>query len=828
MRVIIILISIGIGIISRVETQENAQRKLSNGLLECYNSTLTVLKDNQLPHNMHTFIAILRKIEDSPNLIMDLRQLTVSLLHRFRQDGIIENTETKPIPGVIPYAPNSFQFYKNAAILEFIQGNALHFPNSSISSLERCTLHFMLSSSIEFKERGDEATTCQIQSNQYRWKRNINNPADGIQSDVETLSPEELETIKSKNDESKDSDFDPNLFYPPLPPNHPENAQLRQQTTSKCPLESGVIHTEWGTVAGGPLLAGIAAALQPELIKISDLVFKNWRSSDNLSKVQLDNKWFATLAGDLAEVAIVQGPSKTTNERLKIGTEGHWNSTVSPKYYFLNEDENVEFTAAEVRGDLDGLILATSVMSWNQNLPSLKLSQIFDMYYSDRGAFNMSTRACNRRALLTSVAPNDTISIQAFAASLILEKSLSTNSLNEEVLNNFAVKATNELFNFIPSSLNNDLACDTNVRSFNRLAVDLTIFIDTNWKFPSIQPILAILLENSEINKYASNFTLINAVNGDVLINSSNSILDFYNFNESQYSYLTMNKKGFDLPQTFEILKSREEEKLNREWESKVGGQRSEIVIILPSASASISDGDKNFCLDRLKTLRETAPDTTLFFLTPGSKDKWAELTLDSINDIVSFSNGNIRDNHAQIMNLVNRMKQVPRRLINTQCGASYTSSGSSESYTNYLEPSGINFYRLHPNYFYKTDQENLPTIKIQSYGGTHLTICTSRDPININTTSSNCVTSDTHSETIYCQDPTYIHECKPFYLSIAVNSSYNSFSQCLFEPERCRYPDMVKYTISYENLVCVNSASSIIISPIISLVIIIYIYTRQ
>lgn len=82
MRVIIILISIGIGIISRVETQENAQRKLSNGLLECYNSTLTVLKDNQLPHNMHTFIAILRKIEDSPNLIMDLRQLTVSLLHR--------------------------------------------------------------------------------------------------------------------------------------------------------------------------------------------------------------------------------------------------------------------------------------------------------------------------------------------------------------------------------------------------------------------------------------------------------------------------------------------------------------------------------------------------------------------------------------------------------------------------------------------------------------------------------------------------------------------------------------------------------------------------
>ncbi|CAD6222326.1 GSCOCG00000914001-RA-CDS [Cotesia congregata] len=820
MRVIAFLI--GIGIFSCVQTQENAQRKLSSGLLECYNSSFVVLKDNHLPYTMDTFIAILRKIEDSPSFNMDLRQFTVSLLNRFRQDGIIENTESKPALGVIPYAPNSFQFYKNAAILKLIQGNGLHFPNSSISLLERCALHFILSSTIDFKERGDEPTTCQTQNSPYRWKRNI----DKGTGDVETLSPEELEIIKNKNNESKEGDFDPNSFYPVLPPNHPENAQYKQPVTSKCPLESGVIHTKWGTVAGGPLLAGIAAALQPEKIKISDLVFRNWRLNENLSDVRLDNKWLATLAGDLAEVVISQGPFKNLDERFQIGIEGHWNSTVSQKYYFLNEDENVEFTAAEVRGDLDGLILANTVMTWYQSIPSLKLSQIFDMYYSDRGLFNVSTRACDRRALLTSVAPNDTTSAQVYTASLALEKDISTASMSPELINSLSVKATNELFNFIPSSLNNDLGCDANLRSFNRLAVDLTIFIDTNWKFPAIQPILTLLLENCDINKYASNFTLINAFDGNVLINSSNNILDFYSFNETQYSSLTMFKNGFDLPKSLEVLKIREEQKLNREWESKIGGQRSEIVLILPSATASISDSDKTFCLDRLKTLKETVPDATLLFLTPGSKDKWAEMTVDSINDIVSFSNGNTKENSAQIINLVNRMKQVPRRLINTQCGASYTSSGNSESYTNYLEPSGITFYRLHPNYFYKIEEENLPTIKIQSYSGTRLTICTSRDPININVTSSNCVTTDTHSETIYCPDPTYIHECKPFYLSIAAND--HSYSPCNAEPERCRYPDMTKYTISYENLVCVSSASSAIISPIVYFITIMYIYTRH
>lgn len=64
-------------------------------------------------------------------------------------------------------------------------------------------------------------------------------------------------------------------------------------------------------------------------------------------------------------------------------------------------------TTAEIRGDLDGLILANETYKWYNTIPNLKLSQIFDMYYSSLGFFDSSIRACNRRKLFTSVASHE-------------------------------------------------------------------------------------------------------------------------------------------------------------------------------------------------------------------------------------------------------------------------------------------------------------------------------------------------------------------------------------------------------------------------------------
>lgn len=69
-------------------------------------------------------------------------------------------------------------------------------------------------------------------------------------------------------------------------------------------------------------------------------------------------------------------------------------------------------TDADIRGGLDGLILALNVAQWASSAPSLRVSQILDMYYSRRGVFNDTIRACNRYNLLSTVAPTQTLQTQ--------------------------------------------------------------------------------------------------------------------------------------------------------------------------------------------------------------------------------------------------------------------------------------------------------------------------------------------------------------------------------------------------------------------------------
>ena len=103
------------------------------------------------------------------------------------------------------------------------------------------------------------------------------------------------ETMSNK-DEAKDTGVDPNSWYPPLPPNHPDNARLYAlPVPSKCPVENGVIKTNWGAVSAGPILAGIAAGLEPQNVRLGELLRAEWQSRAALSSTTLDNKWIATI-----------------------------------------------------------------------------------------------------------------------------------------------------------------------------------------------------------------------------------------------------------------------------------------------------------------------------------------------------------------------------------------------------------------------------------------------------------------------------------------------------------------------------------------------------
>lgn len=157
----------------------------------------------------------------------------------------------------------------------------------------------------------------------------------------------------------------------------------------------------------------------------------------------VDNRWATTLSGDLAEVALLQGPMLP---QVAVGALGSWNSSFVPRWYFLLQRDRFEMTDAEIRGGLDGLILAMNVVNYRNQASSMRLSQLLDMYYSQRGVFTSNVRACNRRALFTEVAPVAQMEAQTTAFGLVLDREMQLRvTLSDVAIQTVSIVASNSL-----------------------------------------------------------------------------------------------------------------------------------------------------------------------------------------------------------------------------------------------------------------------------------------------------------------------------------------------------------------------------------------------
>lgn len=70
----------------------NAQPRVASALQDCYRRREIFERDNRLPMTPHMLIELIRKVEDSPGFTLNIQQLSTSLLHRFKQDGIIRKS----------------------------------------------------------------------------------------------------------------------------------------------------------------------------------------------------------------------------------------------------------------------------------------------------------------------------------------------------------------------------------------------------------------------------------------------------------------------------------------------------------------------------------------------------------------------------------------------------------------------------------------------------------------------------------------------------------------------------------------------------------------
>lgn len=83
---------------------------------------------------------------------------------------------------------------------------------------------------------------------------------------------------------------------------------------------------------------------------------------------------------------------------------------------------------------------------------------------------------------------------------------------------------------FIASRLS-DISCqispyqsNENSNIIRRIASDIFIYVDTAWPFIEIQPVVASLLESLNVNRFGSTFTLFNAADAAVIVNTTNSL----------------------------------------------------------------------------------------------------------------------------------------------------------------------------------------------------------------------------------------------------------------------------------------------------------------
>lgn len=254
----------------------------------------------------------------------------------------------------------------------------------------------------------------------------------------------------------------------------------------------------------------------------------------------------------MAEAALyVNEDEDDDDKKISVGVPGGWNSTIEPKWYFLRKKTQLYMTDAEIRGGMDGLILGNlykDVIA--SKYPSMKLSTLLNMYYSFVGLMGQY-RACNRRAIYKQYASLDEMKKQAAAFAIALDKRVRLSiSMEEETIINFAEEAAKSLEEYIrkllrkifliimltnksfPATSLNDVSCNERtyiVGENDEIYSDIIISIDFNWDFQEIKSMLAYVISDTHLTTYNGNYTIINGLDGSIVVPSTNSLLNFFN-----------------------------------------------------------------------------------------------------------------------------------------------------------------------------------------------------------------------------------------------------------------------------------------------------------
>ncbi|KAG7207191.1 hypothetical protein KM043_008876 [Ampulex compressa] len=567
-----------------------SQISLPMYLRECYANKTALI--TRLPMNLQVLVDIVRKVERSSHTTMDLRTISSSLLHRFKFDGIQFQEHVSAKEGVLPYTATGTQRTKNILIEELVPGNSEIFPQQALTLAERCTLHEALSNTI----------------------------------------------IK----------YSPQTGSMPCPRiDHTEKITDRGvlKNIRYCPRECGVILTEYSTIALGPIVAGIAASIQRQNVTVNQLLFANntpsventksqsceydeeevefvipkdqmlqersmWYSSLSNTSSKVDNVWFSTVAGELAEMVVYQGPYVGSD--MILGATGFWNSTIWPSiYYVIGQYENFDLTRAELIGAIDGLILAESIRDWQRDMYSLRLSQILNMYYSNKGiSFDPRIRVCDRSRAFPHIVPRTILVEQTYIAAQVLASRNTVAYISPDTLEKMVGYAVDIFFDYISTRLLSSSSCQDHAI---RPRVEVILAFDGSWSTEYTINFISILIEDMNVSMYGSKLGIIHGTTGAWLLNVTNSPATSF--------FALANIGDTAWPTTFNCTRTLETvyRYLNATWAENeklgiIGNLGQTVLLLVPLVY--ISNSEKTSILTLLQEIKQRHPDVHFVYYT--------------------------------------------------------------------------------------------------------------------------------------------------------------------------------------------------------------------
>lgn len=708
----------------------------------CYTGT-QFYPSNRLPNALDNLIYLIEEVETAfvaQSLPIDASTVATVLLRKFQLNGIMDY----PLSGGRIVDTN--EVIQQQLVMSLLPNATFTFPDNILTQQESCSLHWMLSTS-------------------------INNTADYM--------------------------YDYYSSQPRLPK-----------------LNGAISAGRYGTLSGGPLLAGIAASSILRQFTVQDLLTVEQQSQVDAGLLSQSMKPVhgTTVSAELGQTVILYASTsiKTGYRHPTMGPDGTWNGTNCATTFSLNSNDTTAATQAELLGATDGMIIGDFLYSNYYSVNDLStptLSQTLRSYYG-RGLLYNSRSACDRNQYAQNMM-NDVVN-SGTAFGIVYKAKGGYNS--EYPFPNYASVATamsNAVSNYSATYVQSGaFSCDLSIQNFQcQTQNDIFIVMDTSTE--------------ASVNNFQEQKNFIGALIGrvgvypndshtEILTFSSTSPLIPFNTEQSgayvrcqvQWSP-NLYPSTTDVTRTITTVQS-ELRKLRDTQRNRNYAQVPGKVVIFIYLRSSVSDGDN--VQKAMKSLWTEFPDVTT--LSVGSNKQALKYFVTQDSDAFQTTGEQLS---SIVDNIVKRFCTVPSSLEYKDCRTPDVTREKELIGDTYVYPDTYQWIAV--NQQAMNLSSNLILNFVSAYGKAQA--CVSRS-ISPQTPTMNCfeVSESARTYTVggTCGNYKSLNSCPSVYIGIKGQSG--TVDKCT--ERACHSWNQVKVSVRHEGLKC-SSCRFLSVFPIVS-----------